>query len=154
MLSLNYVMEIFSNWYLSHVTITTATYRSQHINIISQYQPLSLSKRWSFILSLLPPLTFARTDSPVQLFFGGFSSFPGNYRWCSKREGKAGTAILSVAFSLTYVICLGISIFISQYWSVHDYSLNVRDIAQTECQTPDIFIHLIYKQLQLGLKKN
>lgn len=75
MLSLNYIVEIFSNWYLSHVIITKTTYRSQPINIISYYQPWSLSEGLFFLLSLLPPQTSNKTDSHVQLFFGSFSLF-------------------------------------------------------------------------------
>lgn len=138
-------MEIFSNWYLSHVTTPKAAYKSQHINIISQYQPLGLSKRWSFILSVLPPLTSARTDSPVQLIFGGFSFFPGNNRWCSIREGKArgSNSICAFFIDLHDLPGHGTSIFISQYWSGYDYSLNVQDIAQTVCQTLGIFTHML-----------
>lgn len=135
MLSLNYVMEIFSNWYLSHVTITKTTYRSQPINIISHYQPWSWSRRWSFVLSLLLPHTFTRTKSPVQLFFSGFSTFPENYGRCSKREQKAGAAILSVALPLTYMICLGMSLLPLFLTFVYNYSLNVKNVAQRECQT-------------------
>lgn len=153
MLSLNYVMEIFSNWYLSHVSRPKATYRSQHINIIPQYQPLSLSKRLSFILSLFSPLTSARTDSPVQLFFAGFSSFPGNYRWRSKREGKArgSNAICGFFIDLHDLPGHGNSIFISQYWNVYDYSLNVQDIAQTKQSAKHwIFLLTCYQAIQIA----
>lgn len=146
---LKYVMEIFSNWYLSHVTRPKATYISQHINIISQYQPLSLSKRWSFILSLLSPLTSARTGRPAQLSFGSFSAFPGNYRWCPKTGGGArgSNSICGFFIDLHNLPGYDTYIVISQYWSVHDYSLNVQDIAQTECQTLDIFTHMLSKKL-------
>lgn len=84
------------------------------------------------VLSLLPPQTFTRTDSPVQLFFGGFSSFPENYGWCSKTEGKAGAAILPT--DLQHLPRHVTSILISQDLSVYDYSLNVQDATQRECQ--------------------